>query len=85
MSSLSASAKRTKEKAGLDALVKRLPLGTQRMLALASEKGPSSLSTRLVQYHGFAQHKSALRDALALCYGQELLGLPEHCRLCLWR
>jgi len=47
---------------------------------LASKKGASSWLTALpLQHHGFAIHKGAFRDALALRYGWALERLPSQC------
>ena len=52
----------------------------QRARKVASEKGASSWLTALpLQHHGFAIHKGAFRDALALRYGWVLERLPSHC------
>ena len=47
---------------------------------LAREKGASSwLCTLTLQEHGFALHKSAFSDALALQYGWSHTDLPTSC------
>ena len=52
----------------------------QRARKVASERGASSWLTALpLQHHGFAIHKGAFRDALALRYGWVLERLPSHC------
>ncbi len=52
----------------------------QYMVSLAQEHGASTwLSARPVEEHGFALHKGAFRDALALRYGWEPALLPSHC------
>ena len=44
------------------------------------DDGASSwLSARPLQEHGFALHKGAFRDAIALRYGWEPTNLPSHC------
>ena len=49
-------------------------------VSLAKERGASSwLTARPVEEHGFALHKSAFRDAIALRYGWEPSLLPSHC------
>ena len=58
----------------------KLPKPLQRARKLASEKGASSWLTALpLQHHGFAIHKGAFRDALALRYGWALERLPSQC------
>ena len=57
-------------------------LGSPLRLALdlAVEKGPSTWLTALpLNYYGFALHKSAFQDALALRYGWLPLHAPTHC------
>ena len=57
-----------------------LPEPLQRTRKVASEKGVSSWLTALpLPHHGFAIHKEAFRDALALRYGWTLERLPSHC------
>lgn len=57
-----------------------LPAPLQRAVRLAQEPGASTwLSARPVQEHGFALHKGAFRDAMALRYGWEPKTLPSHC------
>ena len=52
----------------------------QRAVELASVKGASNwLTTLPLNEHGFALHKSAFQDALALRYGWPLLRTPTLC------
>ncbi len=52
----------------------------QQAVRLAQESGASTwLSTRPIEEHGFALHKGAFRDALALRYGWEPANMPTHC------
>ena len=71
---------------GLDAAsVVRESLTQPMQLAmdLAQEKGASSWLTALpLEEHGFALHKSAFRDAMALRYSLD--PLPHSIALCLW-
>ena len=61
-------------------LYDKLPKPLQRARKVASEKGASSWLTALpLQHHGFAIHKVAFRDALALRYKWALERLPSHC------
>ena len=51
-----------------------------RAVTLASEKGASSWLTALpIEQHGFALHKGAFRDAIALRYNWSPLNLPSKC------
>eukprot|EP00731_Ephydatia_muelleri_P014129 Em0007g1439a len=53
---------------------------SQRSMVLTQEKGASSwLTTLPISEHGFALHKSAFRDALALRYGWDPPNTPSHC------
>ena len=57
-----------------------LPSPLQRAMSLAQEKGASSwLTTLPIKEFGFALHKSAFRDALALRYGWQALNVPTTC------
>ena len=58
----------------------KLPEPLQRVRKLASKKGASSWLTALpLQHDGFAIHKGAFRDALALRYRWALERLPSQC------
>lgn len=58
------------EIARAEAIVKSIPSTQQRAVSLAQERGSSSwLTTLPIEEHGFALHKGAFRDALALRYG----------------
>ena len=49
-------------------------------MVLTQEKGASSwLTTLPISEHGFALHKGAFRDALALRYGWDPPNTPSHC------
>ena len=53
---------------------------SQRALDLASAKGASNwLTTRPLQEHDFALHKSTFHDAMALRYGWSPQRTPAHC------
>ena len=53
---------------------------SQRALDLGSAKGASNwLTTLPLQEHGFALHKSAFHDAVALRYGWSPQRTPAHC------
>ena len=57
----------------------------QLAMDLALEKGASSWLTALpLEEHGFALHKPAFRDAMALRYGSPLDPLTHSISLCLW-
>ena len=61
-------------------LTELLPTGLQRSVKLASEKGSSTWLTVLpLSEHGFAIHKGAFHDALALQYGWAPDKLPAKC------
>ena len=77
-----------KQKLGLeqkeeyDALMEELVTSPdlQRSVRAASEKGASAWLTALpIEEHGFALHKVAFRDALALRYGWPLKFCAEKC------
>ena len=58
------------EIARAEVIVKSIPSTQQRAVSLAQERGSSSwLTTLPIEEHGFALHKGAFRDALALRYG----------------
>lgn len=57
-----------------------LPLGMQRCINAAQEKGVSSwLSALPLTKHGFVLHKGDFRDALAIRYNWPLLRCPQYC------
>ena len=57
-----------------------LPDNLKRAMDLASEKGASSwLTTLPIDEYGFALHKGAFHDALALRYGWQFSYLPTNC------
>ena len=61
-------------------LTELLPAGLQRSVKLASEKGSSTWLTVLpLSEHGFALHKGAFHNALALRYGWTPDRLPAKC------
>ena len=61
-------------------LLEHLPDNLQRSVKLASEKGSSTWLTVLpLSEHGFALHKGAFHDALALRYGWTPNRLPSKC------
>ena len=61
-------------------LFNTLPSSLQYSMKLAQEKGASNWLTALpVEEFGFALHKGAFRDALALRYGWPPLYAPSHC------
>ena len=62
------------------ALTEELSPSLQRSVLAASEKGASTWLTALpIEQHGFALHKGAFRDALALRYGWPLSQTPATC------
>ena len=61
-------------------LLPQLSESSQRSMVLIQEKGASSwLTTLPISEHGFALHKGAFRDALALRYGWDPPNTPSHC------
>ena len=61
-------------------VVERLSPPLRAAVELATDDGASSwLSARPIDEHGFALHKGAFRDAIALRYGWEPADLPSHC------
>lgn len=64
----------------LNQLESSIPEALQLPLRLAAEKGASSWLTSLpIKSHGFALHKAAFRDAIALRYGWDPSHLPTEC------
>ena len=60
--------------------VRVLPETTQRAVSLAQEQGAASwLNTLPIEEHGFALHKGAFRDALALRFGWRPVGMATIC------
>ena len=71
---------RMEEQAAASALTAELPQPLRRGVLAASEKGASAwLTTLPMQRHGFALHKGAFRDAVALRYGWPLNHAPAKC------
>ena len=71
-----------------DDLFSQLSDSLQRAVNLAKERGASTWLTVLPltdRDHGFALHKSALHDALALRYGWTPSKLPSKCDCGLWQ
>ena len=67
-------------KAAADALVSELPSDLHHAILLAQEKGASSwLTSLLIHEHGFALHKGAFHDAMALCYSWIPKDFPVEC------
>ena len=61
-------------------LLPQLSESSQRSMVLTQEKGASSwLTTLPISEHGFALHKGAFRDALAIRYGWDPPNTPSHC------
>ena len=61
-------------------LLPQLSESSQRSMVLTQEKGASSwLTTLPISEHGFALHKGAFHDALALRYGWDPPNTPSHC------
>ena len=61
-------------------LLPQLSESSQRSMVFTQEKGASSwLTTLPISEHGFALHKGAFRDALALRYGWDPPNTPSHC------
>ena len=55
-------------------------MNDRKALLLAEQKGSSSwLTTLPIEENGFALHKGAFRDALALRYGWRPTGMPTVC------
>ena len=72
--------KRQVKMANASHLKTSLPAPLQHSMSLAQEKGASSWLTALpVEEFGFALHKGAFRDALALRYGWCPTLVPSHC------
>ena len=73
-------AKRDRTRSKCVTLRDRLSPSLQYAMALSQERGASTwLSARPVEEHGFALHKSAFRDCVALRYGWEPAQLPSRC------
>ena len=63
-----------------DNILQQLPEQLQRAVDLARQKGSSSwLTTLPLTEHGFALHKAAFHDALALRYGWVPNNMPSTC------
>ena len=61
-------------------LLQQAPASLRRSIELASEKGASGWLTVIpLQEHGFALHKTAFHDAIALRYGWDPSRLPHYC------
>lgn len=71
---------RDRHKAIADRLMQSLPDSLKRSMALAQEKGASTWLTSLpIMEYGFALHKGAFRDALALRYSWQPIRAPAEC------
>ena len=74
------SSTRQMQMAEASQLKTRLPTRLQHSMTLAQERGTSSWLTALpVEEFGFALHKGAFRDALALRYGWCPTSVPSQC------
>ena len=74
------SNKQMKIKKTAQELHAKLPTLLQRSMDMSQERGASTwLSALPLLDHGFALHKSAFRDALALRYNWPLKKTPSHC------
>ena len=72
--------RRSFAKSEADALLTELPEDLRYASLLAQEKGASSwLNTLPITEHGFALHKRAFRDAIALRYGWTPEEIPVEC------
>lgn len=75
--------RRLKHEQSMQAVVtlqQSLPVSLQRSMGLAQEKGASTWLTSLpIQEFGFALHKQAFQDALALRYNWHPLRAPSTC------
>ena len=61
-------------------MLQQAPASSRRSIELASEKGASGWVTVLpLKEHGFALHKTAFHDAIALRYGWDPSRLPHYC------
>ena len=74
------SSKRQQQATESSNLKSSLPASLQYSMSLAQESGASSwLTTLPIEEFGFALHKGAFRDALALRYGWCPVKVPSHC------
>ena len=63
-----------------ESLREQLPVGSQRAMDLAQEKGASNwLAALPLRVHGFDLSKSSFRDAICLRYGWQLQRTPPSC------